>query len=370
MTKVTLSNVGSLIDATTAANTINANNDTIETAFDNTLSRDGSAPNAMNAAIDMNSNQIFNLPAPSTVNSPARLIDVTSNPTIVVPGTGTSGHTVPFLDTDNTWSGAQSFNDGKILLKGATSGSTVVKAAATASGTINIPAATDTLVGRNTTDTLTNKSFGNLVTVGYAGPSIAIVDPGTSFAYTQLQNASNIMRMGQETTVGGSLFTGSSISAGTIGTVSNNPFQIFTNNTRRATFNAAGGTTFDGNILAGGSIISNTPAGGLGYSTGAGGAVTQLTSRTTGVLLNTVSGAITLFGAAPVVGTWVSCTVTNSAVAATDTISVSVKSGTNTYIAHATAVTNGTFQLSFTSISGTASDSPVINFNVIKGVAA
>jgi Na+-driven multidrug efflux pump len=34
---------------------------------------------------------------------------------------------------------------------------------------------------------------------------------------------------------------------------------------------------------------------GIGYGTGGGGVVTQLTSRTTGVTLNTLSGQITLF---------------------------------------------------------------------------
>lgn len=110
--------------------------------------------------------------------------------------------------------------------------------------------------------------------------------------------------------------------------------------------------------------------GNLGFATGAGGAITQITSRTTGVTLNKASGAITLFAAAPVVGTWVSFTVTDSAVAATDVVIVSVKSGTNTYTALVTAVAAGTFQISFTSIVGTASDSPVINFAVIKAVAA
>ena len=119
-----------------------------------------------------------------------------------------------------------------------------------------------------------------------------------------------------------------------------------------------------------GSLLTKAATGGIGYATGAGGAVTQLTSRTTGVTLNTPTGAITLFAAAPTVGTWVSFTVTNSAVAATDVISVSVKSGTNTYIAHVTAVAAGSFQISFTSIVGTASDSPVLNFAVVKGVAS
>lgn len=109
MSKITLNSVADLTQTTTAQTTINANSSTVQTAFDNTLSRDGTSPNQMGAPIDMNSNQILNLPVPSTMNSPARLVDVVSNPTIVVPGTGTSGHVVPFLDGNNTWSGSNTF---------------------------------------------------------------------------------------------------------------------------------------------------------------------------------------------------------------------------------------------------------------------
>src|SRR5216684_4614416 len=106
MSKITLSNIADLTQSTTAQTTINSNSSTVQTAFDNTLSRDGTSPNTMGFALDMNSNQIYNLPVPSTTSSPARLIDVVSNPTITIPGTGTSGHVVPFLDGNNTFSGA------------------------------------------------------------------------------------------------------------------------------------------------------------------------------------------------------------------------------------------------------------------------
>ena len=152
MSKITLNNVGSLIDATTAQTIINNNNTVVQAAMDNTLSRDGTSPNQMAAPLDMNSQQIINLPAPSSVNSPARLVDVVTNPTVVIPTTGTSGHTVPFLDGNNTWSGTQSY-------AGATSGNTALIPTAIASGTLTLPAVTDTLVARTTTDTLTNKTL-------------------------------------------------------------------------------------------------------------------------------------------------------------------------------------------------------------------
>jgi hypothetical protein len=48
---------------------------------------------------------------------------------------------------------------GGITHNGSSSGTTVLQASATASGTLTLPAATDTLVGKATTDTLTNKTI-------------------------------------------------------------------------------------------------------------------------------------------------------------------------------------------------------------------
>src|SRR5258708_20847859 len=94
---ITLNNVATFQNDTTAVNTINGNNAAITTAFVDVLSRSGVSPNQMTSNLDMNSNQILNLPPPATTSSPARLIDVVSNPSITVPPVGTSGATVPLL---------------------------------------------------------------------------------------------------------------------------------------------------------------------------------------------------------------------------------------------------------------------------------
>jgi hypothetical protein len=124
-----------------------------------------------------------------------------------------------------------------------------------------------------------------------------------------------------------------------------------------------------GNASFLGSVKSVAPTGGIGYATGAGGTVTQGTSRTTGVTLDKVSGAITLVSAAGS-ATYQSFTVTNSAVAATDTIIVNQKSGTDLYEILVTAVAAGSFRITYRTTGGTTTEQPVFNFAVIKAVAS
>lgn len=76
MAKLTLNDLTTLTNETSAVNTLNGNNTATENALENTLSRDGTSPNEMNASLDMNSNQILNLPNPATANSPLRLQDL------------------------------------------------------------------------------------------------------------------------------------------------------------------------------------------------------------------------------------------------------------------------------------------------------
>lgn len=96
MTKITLNNVADLTNFTTSETTINNNSSTIQTAMDNTLSRDGTAPNQMGANLDMNSNRILNLPVATNTTEPVTLGTFNSLITSVgnMPAGGTVGQSL------------------------------------------------------------------------------------------------------------------------------------------------------------------------------------------------------------------------------------------------------------------------------------
>jgi hypothetical protein len=128
-------------------------------------------------------------------------------------------------------------------------------------------------------------------------------------------------------------------------------------------------------VTVNGAITSKSATAGVGYETGAGSAVTQITSKATATpAINKVCGAITMNNAALAAGAKVSFVVTNSTVAATDTIIVSVASGgtANAYRAAVTAIAAGvSFTITVENITaGSLSEAPVINFAIIKAVAA
>lgn len=110
--KIVLNNPTSFQNDSTAVSIYTTNNSAITTAFDNTLSLNGQAPNQMQANLDMNSNQILNLPAPSSNTSPARLQDLVTSSLLTssvfsllpTPTTGNRGTLSVVTDsTTNTW---------------------------------------------------------------------------------------------------------------------------------------------------------------------------------------------------------------------------------------------------------------------------
>lgn len=122
------------------------------------------------------------------------------------------------------------------------------------------------------------------------------------------------------------------------------------------------------------SLIASDAASTIGYATGAGGTVTQATSKSTGVTLNKSTGQITTTAAALAATTTVTFTVTNSQVAATDTpvcVLVSGNATAGTYQVWTEAPTAGTFKVNVRNMSaGSLSEALVINCNVIKGASS
>ena len=138
-------------------------------------------------------------------------------------------------------------------------------------------------------------------------------------------------------------------------------------NTALSTWAGSTNITTVGTLTTG--VLTTSLTGGIGYATGTGGFVNQTTSRTTNVTINRLSGYIQLFNS-PGQATWLSFSVSNTTVAAGDTVVVNAATGTNTYLALVSAVAAGTFRITYFSLVGTATDSPRFNFTVIKGVSA
>lgn len=138
------------------------------------------------------------------------------------------------------------------------------------------------------------------------------------------------------------------------------------------------GTVTGGNVItagavsATGSITSSGATAGIGYRTGAGGTVTQLTSKSTPVTLNTITGEITMNAALLGGDATVSFILNNTAVANTDVIILNQVGGGNIgEYAFNGACNAGNATISVHNMTNTnRSDAIVLRFAVIKAATS
>lgn len=123
-----------------------------------------------------------------------------------------------------------------------------------------------------------------------------------------------------------------------------------------------------------GNILSIFPNGGLGYGPGAGGTVTQLTSKSTAVTLNKPSGYINMSGGELAAGASATFTFNNSLLYDSDTLNIVIYSNSIS--------TQGSYRLTWsiktslayitlTNQSASAlNEAPLLNFAIIKGAVS
>lgn len=120
-----------------------------------------------------------------------------------------------------------------------------------------------------------------------------------------------------------------------------------------------------------GRFLGFAPLAGLGYGTGAGGTVTQATSKATAVTLNNVCGTIVTNAANLAAGTIVSFVVNNTALVATDQLLIMHESGGTfgAYTLNGRATGVGTAAIDIrNNTGGGLAEALTLRFSVIKSV--
>ena len=152
---------------------------------------------------------------------------------------------------------------------GTTNTRTMLSSTQTVDRTLSLPDATDTLVGKATTDTLTNKTLTSPTITGGAlngtlgattpssvaattltttgaitstatGAILSSTEATTTEKFLRLNNTSGATKWGTESSAGASIFLGTTAYASVFGSALNNPVQIASNNSTVATFTSTG----------------------------------------------------------------------------------------------------------------------------------
>jgi hypothetical protein len=161
----------------------------------------------------------------------------------------------------------------------------------------------------------------------------------------------NYARFGDGTTeFGGYISAGNSF----WGTLSNTSFYLGTNGVGRVTLDTSGNLTLS--------------AGTLGYGAGAGGTVTQVTSKATAVTLNKPSGTVTMNSAALAAGASVLFAINNTFFGSNDSVVLIGKAWSLYYRIETANSGSGSIGVRVTNTDTSSRSDPLdISFAVIKG---
>ena len=127
-------------------------------------------------------------------------------------------------------------------------------------------------------------------------------------------------------------------------------------------------------VISMGNIIEKTGAG-IGYGTGSGGTVTQLTSKSTAVSLNKPCGQIIMNSAALAAGAVVYFIFYNSLITMSDTVVINTQAVSyltlNSYDVKVEAIANGYCYITVKNTTASSISDPLgLEFTVIKGANA
>mgnify|MGYP001560152309 CR=1 FL=1 len=180
MTKITLQDIESLTNESSAITRLNANYAEIESKSDTFVSRDGTTPNTMTADLDMNSKRILNLPVPVADTEPLRKIDVPSAASIVdintsVANAGSSATASASSATASATSATNAANSAAQLIGTSTSshdlGSGIGSKAFTTQAGKFFAAGTQLLI---TSDSAPSTKYMHGISTAYSGTSLTV----------------------------------------------------------------------------------------------------------------------------------------------------------------------------------------------------
>lgn len=236
------------------------------------------------------------------------------------------------------------------------------------------------LIGRTTSNLGTNFQVETSMEVTRSGdlsyqlPSIEFIrSRGTTASPTDTANGDTVGEFGFRYRTGGVITYAGSFGAVRPASGAGCDIYFQPNGVEALRLNVSTAHTITGGLTVSSYIKSSNATTGVGYATGAGGTVTQATSKSTGVTLNKVTGQITMNSASLAATTSVAFTLTNSAIAATDVIIVNISSTlyTTGYFVEVSTVASGSCVIHLRNIGASALSEPlVLNFAVIKGVTS